>query len=70
MAASSRATFTVESCIRGYHVYKDIWNATIGEELECVRESDNPADRYAVAMKKDNETVGHVPRMFLGDFSI
>ena len=62
MAASSRATFTVESCVRGYHVYKDIWNATTGEELECARESDNPADRYAVAMKKGNETIGHVLR--------
>ena len=62
MAASSRATFTLKSCVRGYHVYKDIWDATIGEELECARESENPADRYAVAMKKDNETVGHVPR--------
>ncbi len=62
MAASSRATFTVESCVRGYHMYKDIWDATVGEELECARESDNPADSYAVAMKKSNETVGHVLR--------
>ena len=62
MAASSGAAFTVVSCIRGYHVYKDIWDATVGEELECARESDNPEDRYAVAMKKDGETVGHVPQ--------
>ena len=62
MAASSTATFTVESCIRGYHVYKSIWDATVGEELECARESANPADRYAVAMKKNGETVGHVPK--------
>ena len=62
MAASSRTTFTLESCIRGYHMYKDIWNAMIGEELECARESEIPADQYAVVMKKDNETVGHVSR--------
>ena len=43
-------------------MYKNIWDATIGEELECARESDSPTDRYAVAVKKDNETVGHVPR--------
>ena len=61
MAASSGATFTVESCIRGYHVYKDIWDATVREELGCARESDNPEDRYAVAMKKDDKTVGHIP---------
>ena len=58
MTASSRATFTVESCVRGYHVYKDIWDATVGEELECARESDNPADRYAFAMKKGDKQLG------------
>ena len=44
-------------------MYKNIWDATIGEELECARESDNPTDCYAVAVKKDNETVRHVPRV-------
>ena len=24
-------------CVRGYHVYKDIWAATIGEVLVCSR---------------------------------
>ena len=62
MASSSGATFTVESCVRGYHIYKDIWDATIGEELQCARESDNSNDRYAVAVRKNNAVVGHVPR--------
>lgn len=53
MAASLGATFTVESCRKDYHVYKDIRDARVGEELECARESDNPADCYAVVMKKD-----------------
>ena len=31
--------------IRGYHVYKLIWNdCTPGEELECKREPGNPDD--------------------------
>ena len=30
--------FTVESCIRGYHVYKEIWESIIGEKLNCFRE--------------------------------
>ena len=38
----------------------DIWDSTVGEELECARESDNPADCYTVAMKKDGETVGDI----------
>ena len=54
--------FTVESCVRHYHIYKDIQDTTVGEELECARESDNPVDCYAAAMKKDGETVGDVLR--------
>ena len=38
--------------MRGYHVYKDIWEANVGEELECVRERRNEKDRYAVAVVK------------------
>ena len=29
--------FSVESCVRGYHVYKDIRTASVGEELPCQR---------------------------------
>ena len=62
VASSSGETFTVENCIRGYHIYKDIWDATIGEELQCARESDNSNDRYPVAVSKNDAVVGHVPR--------
>ena len=50
------------SCVRGYHIYKDIWDAVIGEELRCEREPDNRSDRYAVAIKKDGIIIGHIPR--------
>ena len=50
------------SCVHGYHVYKDIWNAVIGEELVCEREPDNKSDRYAVAVRKDRIIIGHLPR--------
>ena len=30
--------FKYESCIRGYHIYKDIWSSTVGEHLICERE--------------------------------
>ena len=34
------------SCVHGYHIYKDIWDAIIGEELQCEREPDtNRSDR-------------------------
>ena len=54
--------FRKESCVRGYHVYKDIWNAALGEELQCQRERGNSSDLYAVAVLKDRTIVGHLPR--------
>ena len=39
-------------CVRGYHVYKEIWEAATGEILICEREFHNGRDRYAVAVKK------------------
>ena len=54
--------YRVESCVRGYHVYKDIWEASIGEELPCKRENGNRADPFAVAAVKNRVTVGHIPR--------
>ena len=48
--------------VRGYRVYKDIWAAAIGEELVCGREPTNMADRYAVAVLKQETIIGHLPR--------
>lgn len=47
---------------RGYHVYKDTWDAALGEELQCQRETGNASDFYAVAVQKDGNIVGHLPR--------
>jgi hypothetical protein len=49
------------SSIRGYHVYKEIWLAVIGECLPCEREVRNEKDRYAVAVKKEDTVIGHLP---------
>ena len=35
-------------CIRGCHVYQEIWTAAVGEELVCEREPDNSHNRYVV----------------------
>ena len=51
------------SCLRGYHIYKNILDAIIGEILQCERELDNDSDRYAVAVKKDGTIIGHLPRI-------
>lgn len=52
----------VDTVIRGYHVYKEIWSATLGETLVCSRETDNYHDRFAVSVLKRTVTVGHVPK--------
>ena len=52
----------VESCIRGHHVSKDFWDLVINKELVYVQENENPHDPYAVAMKKGDLVVGHIPR--------
>ena len=40
-------SFSVDAMIRGYHVYRDIWDAAVGEELKCKREIRNQNDPYA-----------------------
>ena len=61
-AMDDRSSFTVEAMIRGYHVYKDIWNSVLDEELPCQRETGNTSDPFAVGVLKDGVIVGHVPR--------
>ena len=55
---------SIESCIRGFHVYKATWSPTIGEQLSCKRERNNTKDRYAVKVVKprSEDIVGHLPR--------
>ena len=55
-------TFTLVSCVRGYHIYNNVWIPVVGETVNCEREDRNPQDPYAVGLKKDGTTVGHVPR--------
>ena len=57
------ATFSFESCVRGFHVYKDIWSPEIGDMIACQPEFGNIHDPYAVSVVTSNgNTVGHVPR--------
>ena len=38
-------------CVHGYHVYKQILNATMGEKLVCVIDPRNSLNNYAVAVE-------------------
>ena len=48
----NEVTFILDSCVRGYHVYKDLY-ATPGETLTCIREWGNRNDVFAVAVQSD-----------------
>ena len=48
--------------VRGYHIYKDIWNSQVDEILQCARERHNVRDQFAVTVKKGTNIVGHLPR--------
>ena len=57
--------FLLESYVRGYHVYMNIWNATINDYLQCKIEENNEFDPSAVALLHDDclevKVAGHVP---------
>ena len=50
------------SVIKGHHIYKEIWQPTHGQILQCAREVSNRFDPFAVSVVDDGEIVGHVPR--------
>ena len=57
-------TYEIDSCVRGFHVYKESWAPSLGDEHECQRERGNSEDPYAVAvMHRRLGVVGHVPRL-------
>ena len=53
--------FEKPCCIQGYHIYQEVWAAAVGEELVCEREMDHSYDRYAVAVKRMGNIIGHLP---------
>ena len=63
-------SFIYDSCIQGYHEYKSIWDASVGEVLHYSGEIDNPHDDQAVSVILRGVTVGHVPRYVSQGFSL
>ena len=60
---------SVEWCIilaiLGYHVYKDVWEASHGELLNCTRETGNSFDPFSVCVEKHGNIVSHSQEKFL-----
>ncbi len=70
---TSDLVHTLDSVVRGHHVYKRIWTPTVGEQLQLRPEEDNETDPRAVAILKHGpsleicrerrpELSGHVTR--------
>ena len=55
--------------IKGYEVYKSVWTPTLQEQVYGEIEPHNPVDKYAVAVKKDEKVVGHLPLGENGKFA-
>ena len=53
--------FHKNSYISGYHAYMDVWTPVLNEELILKREPTNDRDSNAVAVKREDVIVGHVP---------
>ena len=49
-------TFQFVSAVRGYHIYKDIWEPAVGEKLIAHREFDNQFDKLAIKVFNGEET--------------
>ena len=60
----SKMAFEIDSVVRDYHVYKDVWDAHIGTELLCLPESSNREDCYTMAVMDGDLVVGIVEIYF------
>ena len=56
-----KASTEIDTFVKGYHVNKNIWKPTVNEELETEMEPDNVIDIFAVCVRKNTSTVGHLP---------
>ena len=57
-------TFEFVSAVRGYHIYKDIWEPSVGEKLIAHREFGNQFDKFAIKVLNGEQTLGHLPREY------
>ena len=55
-------TYKVEFMVCGYHVYHDIWEATVGQTPLCQWETGNSHYPYVVSVMEGSTVVGHLPR--------
>ena len=68
MDTSLILNFAFPCGLRGFHVYKELWNPRLNEKLDTIHEENNPHGRYTVAAIRKTVSrltpvvVGHLPR--------
>ena len=62
--------FFERNCIRGYHVYKKVWAATVGETLVCEREPKNFRSIRCGCEKRMNYHRTFTSKAFTGVFAV
>ena len=58
---------TIDSAVRGFHVYQDIWRPVLNEQLKTIQDHGNIEDQFSVAVYKEvnpgpRVTIGHLSR--------
>ena len=51
-------SFEFYSAVRGYHLYRDVWEPSVGEKLVARREFHNRFNKIAVKVKKNLALLG------------
>ena len=60
---NTNKTFQFTAAIRGYHVFRKIWEPVIEEELKCAHEVGNEYDVFSIKTCQGSwKTMGHLPR--------
>ena len=54
--------FDCDSVIRGHHIYKKVWEASHSEMLNCIWESGNSFDPFAVAVVRGGKIICHMSK--------
>ena len=61
--------FETESVIKGYHAYMNDWTPILGEDLSKLSEPENENHKYAVAVTKDAQVIGHLKKGKTGQYA-
>ena len=55
--------YDLDSFVRGYHAYMDIWTPKVGDENFCLKsENENQHGKFALAIVLEERIVGYVPK--------